>query len=307
MLIPSRVRLIFTLTMAGVSAHAADCCQNSVAVVQSLSGAASLQAPGSRNRTALFRWQWLPAGSTIEVGAKSNAIVILLNGHRFELGPGAKAEVGAESLARTRGPVQQLQPLPPIPKASPIAGRPPQIAGASRIRGGEVRGLYPRDGAALLPASAKLSFLPVAGASGYRVELVDEPGNVLLNRRTKATETEVPDGMLQAGKRYAWLVEALGPEGAIAREWTAFVTISEEDRERRASLATAAEVASDKAPALALLADVDFRLGLLREAQEEFLAALNLKPHDTTIQHALELVQTALGDAKTLQQSQKGN
>ena len=295
--ISSRLRLIFALTIAGANAHAAECCQNSVAVVQSLSGSASMQAPGTRNRTAVFPWEWLPAGCTIELGAKSNAVVILLNGHRFELGPGAKAEVSAESLAHTRGPVQQLEPLPPMPKSAPIAGSAPQIAGASRIRGSEVRGLYPRDGAALLPMSAKLSFLPVAGASGYRVELVDEQDNILLNQRVKATETEVPEGLLQAGKRYVWLVEALGPEGAIARDWTGFVTVSEEDRARRAGLAKAAD--------LALLADVDFRLGLLREAQEEFLAALNLKPHDTSIQHALELVQTALGDAKALQQPQK--
>jgi len=43
---------------------------------------------------------------------------------------------------------------------------------------------------------------------------------------------------------------------------------------------------------LALLADVDFRLGLLREAQDEFLAALRLKPDEMAIQHALGLVQS---------------
>lgn len=261
-----------------------------------------MQAPGARSRTAVVPWEWLPAGSTIELAAKSSATLILLNGHRFELGPGARAEVTAESLARTRGPVQQLEPLPPMPKPAPIAGSAPQIAGASRIRGTEIRGLYPHDGTALLPGPAKLSFLPVAGASGYRVELVDEQGSVLLNLRSKATEVDVPEGMLRAGKRYGWLVEALGPEGAIAREWTGFVTVSEEDRARRAALASATE-----ADSLALLAAVDFRLGLLREAQEEFLAALKLKPHDTAIQHALELVQTALSEGKTLQQSQKGN
>jgi hypothetical protein len=237
---------------------------------------------------------WLTAGSTIEVGLKSSATVILLNGHRYELGPGAKATVTAESLAGKKGPVQQLEPpLPPIPKAVPIAGNFP-IIGTVVIRGSNIRGLYPRNRVAVLPASAKLSFQGVADASSYQVELVGEDENVLLDLRTESTDIVIPDGTVQVGKHYAWSVEALGPAGAIARNSAEFVTISGEDLERRAEFAKTTEGGADKALALALLADVDFRLGLLREARDGFLAALRLKPDETAIQHALDLVQSAL-------------
>jgi hypothetical protein len=293
MALSSRVRLLLVLPMALAPAHAVEWRQAGVAVIESLSGEASVRAHSTKNRIAAVCLEWLPAESTIEVGAKSSAILILLNGSRYELGPGAKATVSAESLGATKGPVRRLDPLPPMPRAAPIVGNPTQIAGAARIRGSNLRGLYPRDGMAVLPASAKLSFQAVPGASSYHVEVDDEEGSVLLDGRTESTELAVLDGTLKAGRRYSWRVEAFSAAGVIARGAAAFVTISEEDLERRAVFAKAAE-AGDQAFRTALLADVDFRLGLLREARDGFVAALRLKPNEVAIQHALELVQSAL-------------
>jgi hypothetical protein len=295
MRLTSRIHLFFALTLlVAPGARAADCCQGFAAVVESIVGKVIVRTPGAPNRTTVFPLDLLPAGSMIEVGPKSSATVLLLNGHRYELGQGAKATLTADSLS-TKGPVRPLEPKPPLPRAIPIAGKPPQIAGAARVRGASnIRGLYPHDGAAALPMSVKLSFSRVPETSLYRVELEDEDGGEVLNLRTEDTDALIPDGTLKAGRRYFWRVQALGPAGAIAEGTAAFVTISEEDIERRAEFAKTMQNASDKAFALALLADVDFQLGLLSEAREEFLAALRLKPDEMSIQRALEKVQSAL-------------
>ncbi len=154
--------------------------------------------------------------------------------------------------------------------------------------------MYPRDGMAALPGAAKLSFESVAQASSYRVQLVGDEGTVL-KLRTTSNEIAIPNGTLKAGRHYSWLVEANGPEGQlIGRGSATFVTISEEDQERRAALSKAVQVAADQAAGLSLIADVDFRLGLLEEAREGFTAALRLKPDGMAISRQLGLVEDEL-------------
>jgi len=220
-----------------------------------------------------------------------------LNGCRYELGSRAKAKVMADSLDYASGPVRQLEPLPPIPRVVPLVGNSRQIAAAVRVRaprGSDIQGLYPRGGLAALPSPTKLSFNEVVGASSYLVQLEDENEREQLNLRTKSTNVVIPDGTLKAGNRYSWRVLAFGPAGVIAEGVAGFVTISGEDLQRRADFAKATEGTPDKALGLALRAEVDFRLGLLREAQDEFVAALRLNPNEMAIHHALDLVQSAL-------------
>jgi hypothetical protein len=279
-------------------AHAADCCKNSVAVVESLQGQVSARKPGTELRAVALSLEWLPAGVTLEVGAKSSATLILLNGHRYQLGAGARATITADALTDARGPVRELPPLPPIPTAAPIADASATTSGAVRLRGpNDVRSLYPREGAAALPGSPlNLSFSAVPQAATYQVVLQDEDGNQLASWQTATSQVSVAEGILKAGSRYSWRVRAVGRSGVIGEGIASFVTISEQGLQRRADFAKALRASTEDSLALALLADLDLRLGLLREAQQRFQAALRLKPGDPGIQRARDLVETALDE-----------
>jgi hypothetical protein len=280
--------------------HAADCCKGSIAVIASLSGEAGIRNAATKKLEPISSLDWLQPGVTLEVGAGSSATVILLNGHRYELGAAARATVTADGLTGTNGPVSELAPLPPIPKATPIIDRTANTSGAVRLRGGApVRRMYPRDGMAALPSGLKLSFAPVPQASAYRIELKDADGNILHNLQTSATGVTIPDGTVQAGATYIWHVRAIGSMGVIAEGEARFETISEQDSRQRAVLAQALSGSKADAYALALLADVDWRLGLLEEARQGLNTALRLRPGDSAILHALDGLQAALAAEPT--------
>jgi hypothetical protein len=78
-----------------------------------------------------------------------------------------------------------------------------------------------------------------------------------------------------------------------------FSTLSTEDALQRMAFASALDAKSNDPAALALLADIDLRLGLLAEACDEFSAALKQKPEDVTLQRALDSARATLsGEAK---------
>jgi hypothetical protein len=66
-----------------------------------------------------------------------------------------------------------------------------------------------------------------------------------------------------------------------------------EDEVRRAALKTAVELSGD-ADSLALLAEIDRRLGLLREAREEFGAALERASAREAVRAAIAQIDEAL-------------
>ncbi len=261
--------------------HAQDCCKGSVAVIASLSGDASVTLAGTRNRVAVSDLDWLQPGATLVLGANSSATVILLNGHRYELGAGARATLAAEGLTATRGPVRELAPLPPIPKASPIRDRTARSSLAVRFRGGdEIHNMYPREGMTVLPGELKLSFAADKNATSYRVELKDADGNAVTSLQAAATTVAIPAGIIQPGTTYSWHVRALGSLGIVGEGEAAFAVLSDQDAAQRSDLAKALAGSKEDATALALVADVDFRLGLLEEARAGFDAALRLRRDD---------------------------
>jgi hypothetical protein len=159
-----------------------------------------------------------------------------------------------------------------------------------RFRGpNDPQDLYPRAGAAALPSSLTLLFSPVREASIYEVTLEDESGEMLLRERSSSTSLAVPPDKLRDGARYSWRVRAIGSAGVLGEGAAAFVTISREDIEQRTQFAEALGETAE-ALRLALLADVDLRLGLIAEARAEFEAALRLNPSDAAIQRVLERV-----------------
>lgn len=283
--------VLLTLASAGPGAG-----PEAVAVVSSLSGTASVaEVPGAKKAVRPF--DWLPTGAVIEVDSGSRLTLALCNGNRYELGEGTKATLIATGVKADSGEVRPLDPFPPIPRAAAIAGeaKPGERSGAIRVRDQEnrIRNLYPRGDGATLPESTVLRFSPAPGASRYRVELEDETGRTIFDAETQATSVGVPAGIVKPGSRYFWKVRTLDRMGAAVRGESAFGTLSAEDIGRRAAVKAVLEDKGD-APSLALLAEIDRRLGLLAEAREEFRAALAKSPGDDAIRRALGEIEQRL-------------
>jgi hypothetical protein len=156
--------------------------------------------------------------------------------------------------------------------------------------------MYPREGMTALPNTVTLSFAPLAEASTYRIELKDADGNTLVNIQSASTTVEIPSESIQAGGSYSWHVRAIGTNGVVGDGEATFAVISSQDARQREELIKALSGSTEDASALALLADVDLRLGLLDEARQGLEAALRLRPRDIAIRHTLERVQIALAE-----------
>ena len=229
---------------------------------------------------------WLAEGAVLRTGEKSKALVILLNGRRFELGANARATIGPTQLRNTSGSVREMVPLPPMPRAAPLDGTADAVA-AVRFRGAtNIQELCPREGMAALPASARLSFHQVEGATAYQVVLEGEDGNPVVQQQTSSTEISVPP--LKPASHYSWRVRALGQAGVIAEDQANFVTLSKEQVQARQAFANAI------GRNLALLAEIDFNSGLVREALDGFRAALKIKPEEPEMRRALAQIESAL-------------
>jgi predicted Zn-dependent protease len=94
----------------------------------------------------------------------------------------------------------------------------------------------------------------------------------------------LPKGVLAPGGRYTWQVRCPAATGVSLRADASFVTLSKEQAEARAALQAAALA---DASLLALLAEIDQGLGLLREAREEFRAASARDPGNAALAEAL--------------------
>jgi len=282
-------------------AHAEECCKNSVAVVASLSGSAAARPPGAREKAAVSALDWLSEGMTLEVGPRSQAVLILLNGQRYELGAGAKAMLSAGAAPKITGIARELTALPPIPKPAAVAADSAPTPGAPRLRGpDDISGsLYPRAGMVAVPDKVSLRFKAVPNATSYRVALESDGGDSLLNVTTESTEVSIPNGTIEAGARYYWRVRAMRSGTAIGAGMAEFTTLSAEGALQRTEFANALGANSNDPATLALLAEVDLRLGLIAEACDEFSAALQQKPQDPALLRALDLARARLaGEAK---------
>jgi hypothetical protein len=96
------------------------------------------------------------------------------------------------------------------------------------IRGEEIAGLYPEDGAATLAGTTTLRFDPVDGGSKYRIEVQDRQGNKIFEVETAASSVTLPAGILRPGVRYGWTVRTIDRVGPVAQGRADFVTLSAE-------------------------------------------------------------------------------
>jgi hypothetical protein len=290
----SRMRWI-AMVLALTPMYATDCCKNSVAMVAYLSGSATARSPGSHERVAISSLDWLSAGMTLEVGPRSHAVLILLNGRRYELRAGAKARLAANAAPKINGAARELPALPPIPRPAPIVSDSAPTSGAVRIRGAaDMSDLYPRADVVALSDKVILRFKAVPDATSYRVALENDVGDRLLNVTTESTEVSVPSGTVKAGAHYHWGARAMRSGVAIGVGIEEFNTLSAEVALHRAEFASALSANSDDPATLALLAEVDLRLGLVAEACDEFSAALKQKPEDAALRRAFDSASASL-------------
>ena len=243
-----------------------------VAIVYSLTGTAKLAD------RPLHRFDRLPAGTTVEVGPASRLALAFASGVRYELGEGARVRLGKTDLASRAGLVNALPRVPPFPILAAISkeDRPGARAGAVRIRGEEIDGLSPRDGAAAVSDETVLRFKPVESGGRYRVEVQDGEGRTVFQADVEALPVRVPGNVLRPGARYGWTVRTLGRPGPVAHAEADFVTLSADDAQVREALRAALE-AEGTGDSLALLAEIDRSLGMLPEedlAEARELSAL---------------------------------
>jgi hypothetical protein len=267
-----------------------------IAIVAALQGQAHALA---RERRSLSLFDWLNTGSRVEVAPESNLTLAFWNGVRYELGAGARARIGSGRLEDVRGSVKRLRSLPALPIVSPIReeDQPGIRSSALRIRsGGEIQGLYPHAGCVALADDVVLWFAGTDAAHRFHVQVEDENGRVVFERRAPEPPVRVPQGVLAPGRRYHWRVRGQVDIGPTLSGEAALVTLSKDVALRRARLiqAMGADVAS-----ATLLAGMDLGLGLCMEARDRLNVALASSPDDVGLRRALDDVETRLEVGKT--------
>jgi hypothetical protein len=99
--------------------------------------------------------------------------------------------------------------------------------------------------------------------------------------------------VLKPAASYYWTVQALDRFGVAPRGRSEFTTLSAADSQFREALRTSVQ-GEASGGALALLAEVDRRLGLYREALDGFRAQLARTPDDLAVQRALRRLEQML-------------
>jgi hypothetical protein len=262
-----------------------------VAVVYEIQGKAMWTAPGCSPQP-LRLYDHLPARTTLEIAPASRLALAFATGRRHEISGPARATLGKGDLTERSGGVRPLPSVPPLPRLAAITedDRPGRKAGAIRIRGERIPGLYPHRGATVLPGRILLRFPPVAGAEKYRIEVHDDHGRMLFATDSPSSPVEVPAGTLRAGLRYPWTVRTLNRPGAVARGEAELILLGENAARMRQE---AHEILKLEGPdSMLLMAEIDRSLGLLLEAEEDLQAASRGMPGDPALLAALARIAT---------------
>jgi hypothetical protein len=146
-----------------------------------------------------------------------------------------------------------------------------------------------------LPDSTVLR-IPLTEPGIMAVEIQDGDGRSIFQAETRAGCVPVPRGILEAGTWYRWELRGPKERGSFPVAEAEFHTLARDDLERRTALESRLENEGD-AQALALMAAVDRRLGLLAEAREELAAALAKAPENAELLGALEDLDGEMGTA----------
>ena len=240
------------------------------------------------------RFDAISSGMSLEIGPTARGVVVLVNGDRLELGPKARATFTVTGLSSSSGPIKALPRLPVLPKLAALGeSRPKGPPGGVRLRGERISGPRPFGSVILNARAPTLAFTPVTGASRYLVEVDNAEGQRIAGGETTRPEFVVPEGVLGPGATNSWTVQTLDKVGGTARGAGQFTTLSSEDARARAALH--ATLSSNDSESVALLAEIDRRLGLYPEALAGFRAALAGAPKNPAILEAIRSIEELQG------------
>lgn len=237
--------------------------------------------------------------SVISVSKDARVTLVMTNGRRFAANGETTLRVDPDVITATRGTVREIERLPRLPDVRAIASgdHPKGPAASVRVRGVAVEDMYPAGGASALAGETALSFAAVPGASRYRLRVDNTEGRAIFRTETTSTTITVPPGTLQPGVTYYWYVETVDRFGGAAKGLAEFSTVERDSEEARRLLRLNISGKPD-ARTLGLLADIDWRVGLWREAVEGFRQAVRLAPEDAALREALADAQRQLASAR---------
>lgn len=276
--------LLFVLLAAAVTGLAADPDAGPrapVALLSGVRGEVRVHAASGRRVARLF--DRLQAGDLLSTGDRAEAIVVFRNGTRARVTAASEARIEATGATRVRGGLDRLSAVPAMPRVAPVAGAGTTIA-AVRIRADRIRLIEPRSGTTTLADDTQLRFEPVT-TDEHEVTIENADGQVVFTTRIRSGLVVVPPGVLQPDTAYLWRVLARRPTGFDVRGDGRFRTLAV--RDARARVEWRAALAGADADALALLAEIDWTLGLWREAEAGFRAAAAAGATDPVIQMRL--------------------
>jgi CHASE2 domain-containing sensor protein/tRNA A-37 threonylcarbamoyl transferase component Bud32 len=269
-----------------------------VAVIAELEGTAFVALPPDAPRRPAELFDWLPVGTQIDIGPEARMTLAWLDGRRYELTGGAAARIEEAGLETDSAGVRLLESVAPLPDLAPIRDGQTlgQVGGAISVRQARIGGLYPCEGVRVLAGAAMLRFAPDAAAGTYHVRIDAETGETLWQVQTTEPQLIVPEGLLSPGSNYAWHVRTLDRIGEPAAGQAQFGTLGEREAEARERLRLSALRLGDTA-ALALLGEVDRRLGLLAEARDALRAAHQKSPNNAHLKAVLQSLEAQLAAA----------
>jgi hypothetical protein len=169
----------------------------------------------------------LEPGDVVETGDGAQAAVLFESGQIIELGPGSRITIGSVPTMGSESPV-----LAQVPDAlSGTLGRFARSSSGAEglavlpdLRAGGTSGqpdpLSPRN-TRVSPDAGRFEWTPVEDALEYRVHLVG-PGGETQSHPATGTTWQAPQGLLKAGQRWTWSVEAVTPDGSVRSDEAAF-------------------------------------------------------------------------------------
>jgi hypothetical protein len=284
------VTALVTVTLLLQTASGTANAPAAAAIVSTLQGSASARTTGSSPQP-LKLFDWIKTDATVDVAPAGRLELILIDGHRYTLGGGARVLLSSGALTTVRGEVRAQPAMPQLVALTPIAAPAPRAAGAVRVRGRGVTKLNPCQGVRTLRERTILQFETVEGAARYQVEVRDSSDTRVFARTIDRPPLTIPSDVLTAGTQYVWTVRSEGTIPPATSEAT-FSTLDAQAEAARRSLATSPEVAS-----IGLLGGIDIHLRLLNEAIAELTDASQRTPHDTATVAALERARATLAGA----------
>lgn len=248
--------------------------KESAAILVLVEGTVTVTPAGGKPAPARA-FDWIEIGSAVETAASSRCILATVGGQRYELGERTRSSVNRGKVEAVTGEMRQTAASAPIPRIAAIEASYTSVqrGGAVRLRGPQLANCDPSPHSAVLPDRVIFSFEPAAAVRRYSVEVRASDGTLVHKAESAGGEVKVPEGLLAAGSEYVWRVTGMGREGGTAppRCEARFRVLSRDAAEERAAFVQSLNRADPSS--LLLLAEVDRRLGLVREARIELREA----------------------------------